>query len=742
MDHVNARILKRLADIEKRLARLEQVGGLDDLTIHQPATDQVDTPPLPPAEIPLHTERPAFSSPRTNESLELPAYADPPRAATAKTDSTKPHATMEQLIGGRWFLVLGALIVVAGVGFFLKLAYDQGWIGAIPPAVRCLFAACFGVALIGTGLLVERRFGRFASIGIIAAGQGVLFTTAYAAYGFFTLVGSGTTFILLVSVVVLGISLALRAGSLTLAILSIACGYITPILLSKSSSPDWALPPYLLSLLLVGSVLAVRDRRYHALAPIVWWATGIFGFLWIAAVGAPAVGAAFVVLTWGIVHATRLALPRRNERNMRLRAGVVSFSTTLWTVGSLWVLADNFGLTAMWLVPAGAAMATLLGGLALAGMLDAFTQKPETTAESVGASLLCQAGALLPVAILVGIDTAWSQIAIWVLLGLGASAAGHWMRAVSLAFYGGALLVIGAARVLIEVGSPLHIGTQTVLGIVPSWWMGLMLISAAAWFVAAELTRHPVEQDSHESKHALKVLRIFQIVIACGLIALSVVHPDVTARGVLLAYIVFSVVGLGLLAARNREWLCVASVVFAFLASLVWIATFPNSGWYLSRTPLPLFTHPGLLWCLPLVGLWAAFALVVARHTKDQIRTARYVGWGAAVLLLLLATTLDVARVAGSMTNDHTLRAGSVSFWWAICAIVMLLTGFIRRIPWLRYVGIGLLLLTVAKALTYDISQVSPVVRVACFIALGLVLLGVAAQYLRSSRSGQIGGRT
>ncbi len=647
---------------------------------------------------------------------------------------------MEQLIGGRWFLVLGALIIVAGVGFFLKLAYDQGWIGAIPSAVRCLLAACFGVALIATGLIFERRFGRFASIGFIAAGQGVLFTTAYAAYGYFALVGSGTTFVLLVSVVVLGIGLALRAGSQILAILSLACGYLTPILLSESSSPDWALPPYLLSLLLVGSVLAIRDRRYHALAPIVWWSTGIFGTMWVTQVGAPAVGALFVVLTWGIVHATRLALPGRNELRLRLRAGVVSFSTTLWTVGTLWVLADNFGLTAMWLVPAGVAMATLLGGLALAGMLDVFAQKPETTAESVGASLLCQAGALLPVAIMVGVDTAWSQIAIWVLLGLGASTAGYWMRAVSLAFYGGALLAIGAVRVLIEIGSPLHIGTPTILGIVPSWWMGLMLITAAAWFVAAELTRHPTDEALAKSNLALRILRILQIVIACGLLALSVVHPDATERGVMLAYIVYSVVGHGFFAARSREWLAVASFVFTCLASLVWIAIFPNSDWYLSRNPLPIFTHPGLLWCLPIVGLWTANALVVARHTEDQIRTARYFAWGAVVLLLLSATTLDVARVAGSMTNDHTLRAGSVSFWWAMCAIVMLLTGFLRRIPWLRYVGIGLLLLTVAKALTYDISQVSPVVRVACFIALGLVLLGVAAQYLRSSRSGHTGG--
>ena len=104
--------------------------------------------------------------------------------------------------------------------------------------------------------------------------------------------------------------------------LSLAGGYLTPLILARPDSPAWALPPYLLALMAVGSVLAVRDRRYRPLASIVWWATGILGGLWVTEFGdeAPWLGLGFVAAVWGAVHAVRLRLPDAETQHPLQRA--------------------------------------------------------------------------------------------------------------------------------------------------------------------------------------------------------------------------------------------------------------------------------------------------------------------------------------------------------------------------------------------------------------------------------------
>ncbi len=111
--------------------------------------------------------------------------------------------SMERLIGGRLYAVLGALVVVAGAGLFLKLAWDRGWFQVLPDAWKCVLAASFGGALLIAGEVVRRRWGAIASIGCSAAGLGVVYASAYASYGAFDLVGHRLGFAMLIATAVL-----------------------------------------------------------------------------------------------------------------------------------------------------------------------------------------------------------------------------------------------------------------------------------------------------------------------------------------------------------------------------------------------------------------------------------------------------------------------------------------------------------------------------------------------------------
>jgi uncharacterized membrane protein len=105
----------------------------------------------------------------------------------------------------------------------------------------------------------------------------------------------------------------------------------------------------------------------------------------------------------------------------------------------------------------------------------------------------------------------------------------------------------------------------------------------------------------------------------------------------------------------------------------------------------------------------------------------------AAIALLLSSTSLEIARIAGVMSSEPTARRAAVSIWWGLVAVGLIVAGFWRKIPAARHVGLGLLAVATAKAMVFDLSTVPPIWRVASFVGLGLLMLGVAVGYARAS---------
>ena len=61
-----------------------------------------------------------------------------------------PSLDWERLLGRNWFAIIGAIALVVGIGFFLKLAFDNNWIGDTGRVV-------LGLALLGVGEYAQRR---------------------------------------------------------------------------------------------------------------------------------------------------------------------------------------------------------------------------------------------------------------------------------------------------------------------------------------------------------------------------------------------------------------------------------------------------------------------------------------------------------------------------------------------------------------------------------------------------------
>ena len=105
----------------------------------------------------------------------------------------------------------------------------------------------------------------------------------------------------------------------------------------------------------------------------------------------------------------------------------------------------------------------------------------------------------------------------------------------------------------------------------------------------------------------------------------------------------------------------------------------------------------------------------------------------AGSVVAFCASSMGVAAIAIDLTDDLLARRAAMSLWWGVLAVGLLIVGFKRSRKAVRHAGLALLSLAALKVVTFDLVEVSPAWRVASFLVLGLLMLGVAVGYGRMS---------
>ena len=164
--------------------------------------------------------------------------------------------------------------MVLGIGFFLKLAFDNNWIGNTG---RIVLGVVVGLTFLAVGEYAQRRVPRWAQ-AVTASGAAILYLSIYAAFGLYQLIPPGLAFVLLAVVVTGAVLLALRYESIVIALLGVVGAFISPILLG-TDLPDYRL--VLLYILIVDvGILAISAFRNWRWLTLVGWAGsyGIFSY--------------------------------------------------------------------------------------------------------------------------------------------------------------------------------------------------------------------------------------------------------------------------------------------------------------------------------------------------------------------------------------------------------------------------------------------------------------------------------
>jgi len=325
---------RRVADMEGRPAPSAEPPPL-------PPT-LVELPPEPPLPVLEEVEPPAAPSPppvpRREEAPPLPweeraekgtfsfsaqQPSAPPGGEKVNVPFSAPEgaAEFEEVVGKRWLTWLGGLALFAAVGFFVKYSVERGWIS---PALRVVAGLVFGAGVLALGNWFVARKMRALGLGLIgAAGLPILYVSLYAGFHFYGLLPQPTAFGAMIVVTCLGMAIALYHDAITVSVLSVLGGLLTPLLVSTGQDARDQLFAYLLILDL--GVLAVAFvKQWRALDLLAFVGTATFYAAWFARFYAPA--AMVPALLWlGAFFLAFLIIPFAYHLGQRTPAFVERF---------------------------------------------------------------------------------------------------------------------------------------------------------------------------------------------------------------------------------------------------------------------------------------------------------------------------------------------------------------------------------------------------------------------------------
>jgi uncharacterized membrane protein len=229
--------------------------------------------PAPPPPIPGATPpKPRELAPSTQPSLT--GFAPPPLHSSLPQDSDS--GDLETVIAGRWFNRIGIVALLIAVSYFLKLAFDNNWIG---PSGSVMIGILLGAAMMPwSSWLLGRGYSYF-SEGIVALGEATLFLSVWAGCSYYTLYSRDLGFFGMIVITSAMAAIALGRDSQRIAVLCLIGGYLTPILVSTGKDQQVVLFTYLL--ILGAGMLVMGERKdWYSLAPISFIATEIYYWGW------------------------------------------------------------------------------------------------------------------------------------------------------------------------------------------------------------------------------------------------------------------------------------------------------------------------------------------------------------------------------------------------------------------------------------------------------------------------------
>lgn len=655
--------------------------------------------------------RPSLLPPRSDHEMPLPP------------SSKAPSQSLEMKLGTRWLNWVGIVMLLVGIGFFLKYAYDNAWIG---PKGRLAIGTFLGIIAIGLGERFRRRDWPALFQVLTGGGLAIFYLCVFFSFQVYGLADQTLSMILAILVTALAVVMAVAYDAVSIAILAVIGGFLSPVLLSTGANHPYALFVYIAILDMV-AMGAAYFRRWRALDLLCFVGTIVMYLGWHQKFYAsdqmiPALVFTSLFYLMFLLIPTLHGLVRHLAETTEALAFVVL--SALFSFFSYYSILFPEYRYFMGLVVIGQALLVFL----LFQVWNRRVGKESNIASSFLTVTLGLVIIAIPIQLkLYGVSIAWSmEGAVLILLGIR-------FRQIFSKVAGFVALILAAGGLLFRL--PLHSAFFTPGFNIPfgSWSFVIVMTAISAYLLNRKKTNH---EQWHEALAGICFL--LALSLACFLLSVELsqnwtINHRTThyltyeSSTLVVLWSLIPIVIASVMARKGaKAWMPLSWVCFGIGAILL----FAGLEYYSYPSPWLALNASFLPDLIFVLSLWAGARL--CRQLDLTVAADVQALTGHGFLALLVALECVRWSHSGSIITPK-MGISLISAVWALQAFVVIWIGLAKRSPLLRYLGFVLFLLAVGKTLIIDTNELEKVYRIISFAACGLLLVTAGYFYQRYS---------
>lgn len=659
----------------------------------------------------------------------------------------------EYAIATTWLARAGIIALVACAGYFLKWSIDRQ---IISESGRVAIAMISGVGMVVFGLkLLGKKYDLIAQ-GLLGGGLLVLYFSIFAAGPMYSIIPISMAFALMILVTLATGVLATKANSLLIAIIGIAGGYVTPVLLAPAVESLPVLYSYIL-LLGVAILGIARYKNWHLLNYLGFLFTYILFFRSLDSYELSQFPVAisflsvFFVIQSLIVYIHNIA---EKSRSTTLEIVHLVANAAIYSAVGYWLIKGAYGR------PYPVIMTVALA-LFYLGHVLVFLKK-RILDRNLLLALIALAGAFTALTLPLlykkeSLTIALSLLAL-AFLWLGRRSSSKFLENLAYLIY---MIVFGRLLVL---DMPENFGHRPSADIPAAdywkamagrlWTFGVSITSVVAAFFLQRRDIKSGEKVIIEAENDTP--QVVGRTVACTifywfaiLFAFLVVYLEVNAMFVywqpmrlpiltllwcgMAGYFLWRYLDTG----RTSNAMFVAMCVFLVIGVLK-LFVFDLTSWGFCGEFIYdveyRFVHAGfrLIDFGALLGmLLVMWFLLKGGGAKEQKRVSYVFGYGG-LLLFFLYMTFEVSSLLHWRLEGF--QAGGISVLWALFAISFVSVGIWKSVTPLRYTGLILFAIVAGKIILIDFRNMQPIYKVMAFMGVGVALLLSSFAYTYSNK--------